>query len=152
VDELDSIREQLPSPTSTLNETSPSTNVVTSPDAETTTVEAQRTPFSPFTPNTFDELKSEIKRNSENLDQLDSVTDPAVLGDVKENLLDEKRFFLTQQTNHLEAVVEQARSIELNDVDMDDLLKKVEELKSNVDRLSKDVESIKHRALENNDK
>jgi len=93
--ELDSIREQLPSTTSILNETSPSTNVVTSPSSvTTTTVEAQRTSFSPFTPNTFDELISEIKRNSENIAQLESVTDPAVLDAVRETLLDEKRFFL----------------------------------------------------------
>lgn len=84
VDELDSIREQLPSPTSTLNEISSPTNVVTSPNSDTTTtVEPQRTPFSPFTPNTFDELKSEIKRNSESIAQLESVTDPAVLDAVK---------------------------------------------------------------------
>lgn len=56
---------------------------------------------------------------------MESVTDPAVLDAVRKTLLDEKSFFLTQQTNHLDAVAEQARSVELNDVDTDELLKKV---------------------------
>lgn len=152
-DELASIRKQPIRPTSTLNETSDSIKVESPFNWNTTTtVESQHTPFSPFSPNTLDALALEIKRNEANLAQIDSVASPAVKDSVKKALLDEKRFFLSQLNNHLNAVSEKASLIELSDVDADELVKQTDELKSNIDKLSEQVKSLKHRSLEDNNK
>lgn len=148
-----SIRKEPISPTSTLNETSDSIKVESpSNSSTTTTVESVHSPFSPFSPTTLDALALEIKRNEENLAQSYSVASPAVKDSIKENLLDEKRFFLSQLNYHLNAVSEKAFLIELSDTDADELIKQTDQLKSNLDRLSEQVKSLKYRSLENNNK
>lgn len=107
-----------------------------------------RPPFSPFTPTTFDVVRDEIKRNSENLEGLEQVISPQVQSDVKEKLLKEKTYLVTQQSYHLEAIAQQAIPVELNDVDADELLKGIKELNNNVQQLNKQAESIKDRSLE----
>lgn len=148
-----SIRKEPTSPISTLNETSDSIKVESPFNSNTTTVvESAHTPFSPFSPNTLDALALEIKRTEVNLSQIDSVASPTVKDSIKETLLDEKRFYYSQLNNHLNAVSEKAFLVELSDVDADKLLKQTDELKSNIDKLSEKVKSLKHRSLENNNK
>lgn len=85
---------------------------------------------------------------------MEPVTSSEVRSDVKEKLLQERKYLLTQQNYHLEAVAQQAMSEGLNDVDVDadQLLKDIEQPNNNVQQLSKEVESIKHRTLENDNK
>lgn len=66
--------------------------------------------------------------------------------------MDDKRFFLSQLNNHLNAVSVKASLIELSDIDADELLKQTDELKSNIDKLSEQVKSLRHRSLEDNNK
>lgn len=84
VDKLDSMRDELISPTSTANETSISD-----------TMEDKRVPLSPFTPTTFDALREEIKRNSDNIAGMEPVISYEVRSDVKEKLLQERKYLLT---------------------------------------------------------
>ena len=78
----------------------------------------------------------EIKSNTNNIAEPDSLANQDVLSDVREKLLHEKQYFLSQQNYHLEAVVKEAISQDLNEVDTDELLKKVQQLKNNMDKLS----------------
>lgn len=108
--------------------------------------------FSPFTPKTLEFLKEEIKINDENLRTIESVCkDSDVLANVREKLLDEKRYYLDQQNKHINSLLDIANKTDIRDVDADKLIKEIDNLKSSVDKLSKDSESIRYRTLKESD-
>ena len=110
-------------------------------------LEDKPTPFSPFTATTFDVIRDEIKRNSEKLEALEQVISPHVQSDVKQKLLKEKTYLVTQQSYHLEAIAIQTIPVGLNDVYAGELSKRIKELNNNVQQLNKQAESIKDRSL-----
>ena len=90
--------------------------------------------FSPFTPNSLKSLKAEIKRNKENLEELKTVfKDSDIIDDVREILIDERKYYVSQKAKHLNSILEQAKKVEIHDVDADKLLKEIEDLKGNVE-------------------
>ena len=103
------------------------------------------TPFTPFTPHTLDALENEIKTNEEKLSKLDKVSDSNA--PEKEDLLDEKKYYLDQKAKHLISVLHEARKTQLNDIDEDKLLKDTTDLKSKVDELEKLANEVKNRKL-----
>jgi DNA-binding transcriptional regulator GbsR (MarR family) len=112
---------------------------------------ADKPNFSPFTPNSLEHLKYELDRNKQNLREVEDVcNDPRTRDDVKERLIDERKYFLDQQRKHTTAILDMASKVDLNDVDADKLSKEVGKLKDDVERLYEDCESVKHRRLEQN--
>jgi len=104
------------STTTTLYEPTPTTDKPISPDDEEKGLEKDM--FSPFTPNSLEQLKKEIERNVENMNELDTVCkDPDIKDNVKEKLIDERTYFLNQQVKHMDAIVQQARRVDFGDVD-----------------------------------
>lgn len=108
------------------------------------------TPFSPFTPNTFQDLKDEIAMNKDNLQKLDTIYETSqevVRNSVKDQLIEEQKYLLKQQTNHINALMDRASKVELKDVDSDKLLVEMKELQDNVVKLSKHFDYVKSRKL-----
>ena len=135
-----------PSTSTTLNEESPHKHNVYLPSESDDK-------FSPFTPNTLEYLENEIKKNNVNLDELETVCkNPEVFDDVREKLLDERKYYISQQAKHMNSILEIAKKTEINDVDADRLSSEIEILKNNVDKISKDFESLKHRTLTESNK
>jgi DNA-binding transcriptional regulator GbsR (MarR family) len=99
----------------------------------------------------LEHLKYELDRNKQNLREVEDVcNDPRTRDDVKERLIDERKYFLDQQRKHTTAILDMASKVDLNDVDADKLSKEVGKLKDDVERLYEDCESVKHRRLEQN--
>jgi len=120
IKDLDTMRANSPtetaSTTTTLYEPTPTTDKPISPDDEEKGLEKDM--FSPFTPNSLEQLKKEIERNVENMNELDTVCkDPDIKDNVKEKLIDERTYFLNQQVKHMDAIVQQARRVDFGDVD-----------------------------------
>lgn len=140
-----SVNRFVDSTTTTVNELSPikDNSLILSPDKE------KSTPFTPFTPGTYECLQHEIEKNEKNTDDLNNICKDADIKDsIKEKLIDERVYYLDQQNKHMDSVLEEAKNVSLNDVDTDKLIKHVDNLKVNVDKLHKDSQSIKHRSLE----
>ena len=135
-----------PTTSSTLNEESPNKHSIDLP------LESDDK-FSPFTPNTLEYLEYEIKKNKLNLDELEKVCKhPEIVDDVREKLLDERKYYVSQQAKHMNSILEIAKKTEINDIDADKLLNEINKLKENVDKLFKDSESIKQRTLTESNK
>ena len=137
------------STTTTLNEPSPIVDKYPQGSVEPSTAKEI---FSPFTPHSLEFLKYEIERSKENLKQVDNICkDPDVKQDIKEKIMDKHRYYLDQEAKHLNAVIEAAKKADLNDVDADKLIKEIEDLKDNANKLSEDSKAINHRRLEQTD-
>jgi len=100
-----------------------------------------------FTPNTLDSLNQEIKNNKLNLDNIDNISKHDTKDHVRENLLDERRYLLEQKTKHLEGVLQKAKNVPINDIDVYKLDKDILKLKNNIDKLVEMSKNIKYRSL-----
>ena len=81
-----------------------------------------------------------------NLKNIDSLCKDAEINkDVREKLLDERKYLLNQHSKHLNSVLDIEKKTDLNDADK--LLKQIDNLRSNVGRLSKDSGSIRNISL-----
>lgn len=105
-----------------------------------------------FSPNTLSYLDEEIKRNEENLEDInkvckDQITKPSVM----EVLMEERKYLLEQKSKHLNSVLQEAKDTPINDVDTDKLCDDITKLQSDVENLAKESERIKHRKLNKKD-
>ncbi len=93
-----------------------------------------------FSRDTLANLNYEIKRNEENLENLNKIyegKDQDIKESTSENLIDETRYLLDQKAKHLSSIQNEASNTPLQDTDVDKLSKEIFELKSNVDQLAK---------------
>jgi len=93
-----------------------------------------------FSRDTLANLNYEIKRNEENLENLNKIyegKDQDIKESTSENLIDETRYLLDQKAKHLSSIQNEASNTPLQDTDVDKLSKEIFELKSNVDELAK---------------
>lgn len=104
-----------------------------------------------FTPVTLSYLDAEIRRNSENLKELSNICkDDITKSSLNENLIDERKYLLEQKSNHLNSVLHEAKNTPINDLDIDKLHKDISELKTSVDKLLDESESLKEKDLDCN--
>lgn len=105
-----------------------------------------------FSPNTLSYLDEEIKRNKENLKDINKVCkDQFTKSSVMEALMEERKYLLEQKSKHLNSVLQEAKDTPINDVDTDKLCDDITKLQSDVENLAKESEKIKHRKLNKKD-
>jgi len=63
-------------------------------------------------------------------------------------LLDERQYLLNQHRKHMDAILETAKKTPTNSEDADKILKDIDSLKSNVDKLVNESKQIYHRKLD----
>lgn len=96
----------------------------------------------PFTPNTLTELDKEIFKNKKRLDSLEDFCNKDVKDSVKDILLDEQKYLLSQKANHLESVLHEAKNTPLYEVDTDKLDQEVKNLKEKVTKLEEESNNL----------
>lgn len=83
------------------------------------------------TPITLEHLKKEILINQENLHNIDNIAVNSDLKqDLRENLLDEKRYLLDQHRKHLDAIVEISKRTAVSEEEADKIRKDISTLTS----------------------
>lgn len=101
-----------------------------------------------LSPHVVEALQEEIKRNSRQLSEIylqnGSDNEHLVL---KDGLIDERKYLLNQMSNHLDAVIQQAKKVEIIETDMDQTCKDVTTLKSKVDKLALQCDTLDSRKL-----
>lgn len=104
-----------------------------------------------FSPTTLGSLDDEIKRNASNINDLSKVCkhDLTKLS-VSDALLDERKYLLDQKSKHLSSILQEGKNVPISDIDPDNLLKQISDLKLNVDKLYNKSEDMIDRTLKNN--
>jgi hypothetical protein len=104
--------------------------------------------FSPFSPDTLQDLNREILNAQQNLKFLeDTQTDPATKASLIEKALEESRYLLEQKTRHLEALQRTAAETPISPTDYDDLVENCRSLTNDVDSLAKKLENFSFRSI-----
>ena len=95
-----------------------------------------------FTPTTHSHLKDEIANNLKNIEEINNSRNDDIKQHVLGNLYDERAYLLTQEKNHMEGLLQQARKTPLNTHDTDKLQSDLNSLTQQVGSLAKQASEL----------